>query len=284
MAVNVGVTVPDVASQFVVYGPGGLVRLERSATEDGVYAEVGTQALVEGQDHYVFGSTLGGWFRSRLSRSDGSSPSDYSDPFTTSEPTVVAVETVRALTGSGLPYHVLEGVIRREEEALAAEVGPLTGERTETFVITDRTSVRPVRLLRRAASVVVTEGNEEVDAEDVRLVRGRIVQRLVPGEYQYGEWEGVVEVTSTPSDLAEVTAGVVDLVRARLAETGFETESIEGYTYTRGARRYDEVFARVVGALTGRGVVAARTASRRLRSVRVSTSPVVPVLVGSDRP
>ena len=41
-------------------------------------------------------------------------------------------------------------------------------------------------------------------------------------------------MTWTPSDAAAVTAGVINLIRLTTSETGFDSETIGDYSYTRG--------------------------------------------------
>jgi len=65
-------------------GAGALGRVERSATEAGVYSEITTFALVPDKRFYVIFDLAGAvssWYRIRFSKSDGTSPSTYGDVF-----------------------------------------------------------------------------------------------------------------------------------------------------------------------------------------------------------
>jgi hypothetical protein len=74
---------PDDLLNASFLGAGALIRWERSATGGGAgFAEIGTVALVAGTRIYtVYDSAgaVGSWYRVRYSKSNGSSPTSYSD-------------------------------------------------------------------------------------------------------------------------------------------------------------------------------------------------------------
>lgn len=269
-------------------GPGALIVVEASPTGGGAgFAEIGTVALVAGIDAYTFYDPAGApgtFYRTTYDNAARTATPDYSAEFqvATAE-TVVAVGTVRALVPAGrLDDSDLADIIAREETLLAAEVGALVGSRTETFVLTDRTVAGPVRLARPTSAVTVTEDN--VATTDVRLAGGRTVQRLLATGWGSDVWRGVVEVTYTPGDQSRITTWVIELVRARLAETGFDSETAADYSYDRGQRSHEATMAAAVADILGLVDRTSVTPSRRLRSVRMSTDATPRPWAGTGRP
>lgn len=66
------------------FGAGALVRLERAATEDGVYAEIDTSPLVADTFQYTHWDPSGTethWYRWRVSNALSTAQTAYSDPF-----------------------------------------------------------------------------------------------------------------------------------------------------------------------------------------------------------
>lgn len=75
---------PDGALATAAFGAGALIRLERSTTEGGVYAEVTTKAIVAATYHYDIwdsGGSATSWYRWRISNSANTTQSGYSDTF-----------------------------------------------------------------------------------------------------------------------------------------------------------------------------------------------------------
>jgi len=71
-------------------GAGALLRVERSATETGAYVEITTIALVAGQRmyrYYDLAGTVSSWYRTRYSKSDGSSLQPYGSVWQTGDET-----------------------------------------------------------------------------------------------------------------------------------------------------------------------------------------------------
>lgn len=192
--------------------------------------------------------------------------------------TFVSAPTVRALVSSRLSDADFAAVIAREEAMLAAEIGSLGGGRTDVFVVTGATASLPARLARTASSVSVTEDN--VATTDIRLEPdGRTVTKLASAGWGAGTWSGVVEVTYNPNDSALVTTWVIELVRARLTETGFDSESDGTYTYSRGARSHAQTMRAAIAAILSSG-----GHGGGLRSVRMSTTAGRGVWIGAVRP
>lgn len=66
------------------YGAGALIRIERSTTQGGTYAEVGTVALVSGTTLYTYydqSAPAGSWYRTRYSNAANNNRSEYSAEF-----------------------------------------------------------------------------------------------------------------------------------------------------------------------------------------------------------
>lgn len=86
------------------YGAGALIRLERAATEGGVYAEIATKAVVARTYSYEFFDATGStssWYRYRFSTATPTLPEHYSEyfpPFSPSEPQAYASIDDLALT------------------------------------------------------------------------------------------------------------------------------------------------------------------------------------------
>lgn len=141
---------------------------------------------------------------------------------------LVTLSEVRALVKSGLADADFQAVIDREESWLAGRIGALAGARTDTFYpgLTDA----PIYLGRRAASVVVTD--KAVAVSDIRFASDTGLVRRTSGY-----WTGPVVVTWTPTDTDVVKRGVIELVRGTLTETGYDSETIGDYAYSRGEAR-----------------------------------------------
>ena len=140
---------------------------------------------------------------------------------------LVTLSEVRALVETGLTDVDLQAVLDREEGWLASRIGPLTGERTETFRPTLPDA--PIYLPRRTDAVVVTDNAVPVPAADLWFVSATGLIRRVNAP-----WTGPVAVTYTPIDVDIVKRAVIELVRGTLAETGSDAETIGDYSYSRG--------------------------------------------------
>ena len=154
----------------------------------------------------------------------------------------VSLAEVRALVRSRLSDADLQAIIDREEEWLATKIGVLEGSRTDTF----RPGVTntPLYLSRLTDSIRVTDNGVAVTASDLMFTPSTGCLCRVTGVYPwpypppwtwYASWRGDVAVTWTPTDGAAVTAGVINLIRLTTSETGFDSETIGDYSYTRGA-------------------------------------------------
>lgn len=145
---------------------------------------------------------------------------------------VTSIAEVRALVTTSLSDVDLQAIIDREEAWLTGLVGPLEGERTVTFRPTYSDGAMYLR--RRTTDVALVEDGVALvpdtdyvfTPENGALRRGTV---LLPRT-----WGAIVTATFTPSDLADVKRAVIELVRGSLDETGYDSETIDGYSYTRG--------------------------------------------------
>lgn len=224
------------------YGAGALLRWESSTTETGTYVEGGTEALVAGTTLYDVWDAAGvetTWYRTRVSNAGGTTFSAYSDP-RSPVTSLLSVAEVRALVNSRLSDVDLQVLIDREEAWLAGKIGPLAGERTDTW--TPGLGDTPLFLRRRAESVVLTDDGVTLVADTDYLFtpstgmirRVSWVEPLPPWRQLYLGWQGAVTATYTPSDEAAVKRAVIELVRLTVGETGYQSEQIGDYSYTKG--------------------------------------------------
>lgn len=82
--IRVTFTVDDPAGLLATYGAGALLRVERAATEAGVYVEIGTVAIDAGSTEYTLWDPAGAatsWYRWRASDAGDTTYSAYSDAF-----------------------------------------------------------------------------------------------------------------------------------------------------------------------------------------------------------
>ncbi len=135
------------------------------------------------------------------------------------------VAEARALITTSLSDADLEDVIEREEAWLARRIGPLEGERVETFVTPDGDET--LRLTRPAATVAV-----EDDGGDVTAYSLRPWSDVLPGSLDGAShsWNGDVRVGYTPADELEVKRALVTLVRLTVSETAYQSQAAGGYS------------------------------------------------------
>jgi len=134
---------------------------------------------------------------------------------------MLTVAQARALITTSLSDAALEEVIEREEAWLARRIGPLDGERAETFI---PDSGEEALLLQRPASVIAVddEGGSRDDDVDLRAWSDVVLTT--------GVWSGTVTVTYTPDDEPEVARALISLVRLAVSESAFASESAQGYS------------------------------------------------------
>ena len=85
MSIHITVTLTETAADLITgYGAGAKLYLDSAATEDGVYSNVTSTALVSGTESYEFWDSSGTsstWYKSRAGDAAGTAYGAYSDPF-----------------------------------------------------------------------------------------------------------------------------------------------------------------------------------------------------------
>jgi hypothetical protein len=128
-------TCPFPDDLLTALGAGALTRVERSATETGTYAEIGTVPLVAG--HYAFvyldlQAPAGSWYRTRYSKATPALPADYSDygpawQGDAPKGLVCNVQDVRRRMKKAATDHEDDDVIAAFCEQVTTEITTLTG-------------------------------------------------------------------------------------------------------------------------------------------------------------
>ena len=153
-------------------------------------------------------------------------------------PEVLSVVQARAAgLGKGYPDTVdgnaqLESRILAEEQRLKryASLNPLTGERVTRIEGARIWLPRPVL----AASLsIVDAGAATVDPSTyLQLPGGELV--LISGDEWPASRDAAYLVTWEPDDLDLVRNVLIELLRITLSDTGMQSETIRGYSYSRG--------------------------------------------------
>lgn len=154
--------------------------------------------------------------------------------------TVINLADARA-RGVMLPVDddVAQDILDEAEARLAAAIGLLTGERTETFYVGISRTDGKLGLSRYTDAVVLTDGaivsGPTVDADHYRLVdSGSAIHRTYVSPARY--WTGpYVTATYTPNDELRVRSVLYDLA-ALHAEPADDrnSERLGDYSYSRG--------------------------------------------------
>lgn len=146
---------------------------------------------------------------------------------------LVLLADAQARVGASVTQEMIDGV----EQALADHVGPLTGERTETFYLSNRPDLRDVDglwLSRRTATVTVrNDGTILVLDTDFRLINGLLIERITDG----AAWGETITATYTPTDQEVVIEAIYDLLTVRALPTNLQSVRIGAYseTYATGS-------------------------------------------------
>lgn len=134
---------------------------------------------------------------------------------------------------------VATAIIAEEEAWLARRIGPLEGERTETFYVGTGGTSAKLALRRYTSSVVVTDGSAELDTGLVRLIDdGSAIERLDTSSGVPWSWVGpYVSVTYTPNDADEVRSALYKLLTIAVdphANGPYLSEDLGDYGYDKG--------------------------------------------------
>ncbi len=165
---------------------------------------------------------------------------------------LVLLADAQARVGDSVTQDMIDGT----EAWLASRpgMGPLTGERTETFFLSERRDLREVDglwLSRRADSVDLTnDGDALVDGTDYRLINELLVQRIV---LDGSVWGDTIVATYTPNDEAQVSEGIINLLTFASLPQNLQSVRIGAYseTYGTGGAMRTPVVAIVANFLPG---------------------------------
>lgn len=129
---------------------------------------------------------------------------------------------------------VTQDNIDEVEEQLVRLIGPLIGERTETYLLTQRrdllTTVDGLYLSRYADSATVThDGNTLTGGTDYRLIRKHLIERIPASSTT---WTETMVATYTPNDEEQVRSVIFDWLTYRQTPAGIQSIRIGAYSET----------------------------------------------------
>ena len=141
---------------------------------------------------------------------------------------LVVLATAKDRAGDSVTQEMIDGV----ESWLVGEIGPLIGERTETFYLSERRNLLEVDglwLSRRTDAVTMTnDGDAMVLDTDFRLINGLFVQHIAAG----AQWGSTIVATYTPTDEDVVVEAIYDLLTYRTIQPNLQSVRIGAYSET----------------------------------------------------
>lgn len=149
----------------------------------------------------------------------------------------VTLESARA-RGIDLPSDddAAQAIIDEETAWLVRKIGPLEGERVETFYVGLGETRGRLGLRRYTDEVAIVDAGTAVNADHVRLIgNGSIVVRTYSSPTRW--WAGpYVTATYTPNDELEVDRVLYDLLALAAAPAGpYTSEQLGSYSYQKRA-------------------------------------------------
>lgn len=151
---------------------------------------------------------------------------------------------------------VSQDMIDEEEAWLASIIGPLTGERTETFFLPSRSVgiVDAIYLSRRTDTV------DELTSDGDTITGFRLLDHYVIEREPLSTdvWDDPLVATFTPNDEEIVKGAIYDFLQMRLIDKGVQSERIGQYQYS-------------LGYVAGGGGSSALKAARQSRIARILT-------------
>jgi hypothetical protein len=224
---SITVSNPDQLLNAAAYGAGAVVQVQRGDVKAGPFTDEGTVPIVSGTTSYIYYDTEGTtttWYRTRYENSGGTITSEWSDAFQPHTSLITLVEA-QARVGDSVTQAMIDSV----EALLAAEFGPLTGERTETFYL-ERLKwprlIDGVYLSRRTDTITAEiDGTPLVSGTDFRLMNDYVVDLI--GTAWYGD---ELEITYTPTDEAMVKEAILDLLTFRQLPSNVASVRIGQYS------------------------------------------------------
>jgi hypothetical protein len=224
---------PDQLLNTGAYGAGAVIQVQSGALRAGPFTdETPTVPIVSGTTSYTFYDTDGTtatWYRTRYENAAGTTVSEWSTAF---QPHVslVSLAAAQARAGESVTQEMIDGV----ESWLVTQIGPLTGELTETFYLSERrnlTTIDGLWLSRRTDVVELTnDGDALVVDTDYRLINGLLVSHVSTG----AAWGDTIVATYTPTDTDMVIEAIYDLLTVRSLPTNLQSVRIGAYSETYG--------------------------------------------------
>jgi hypothetical protein len=200
----------------------------------------------------------------------------------------IAPADVTDLVSTSLADAVIQDVIDREEDGLVALIGPLTGTRTETFLLTQDMRWERITLRRPTDGPTEVRDNAVVTTDFRLLSDQRTLLRLADDPvWAHGYWSGPLEVEYEPNDGLQVQRVLVELasigIASANANSGLSSETTGTYSYTR--ERTGGRFAALTPAQRRRALYASLLprqvpSSMHVRSSIIGQRP----LLGTARP
>lgn len=230
---------PDQLLNAGAYGAGAVVQVQSAVAEAGPYTDEGTTPLVAATTSYTYFDTEGTsttWYRTRYENAAGTTVSDWSSAFQPRS-SLVSLADAQSRSGASVTQAMIDGV----EAALVDEIGPLTGERTETFFLENLkwpSRINGVYLSRRTNAITAeTDGVALVNVTDYRLINGYVVDLYDTA------WHGdLLNITYTPNDLGLITEEIYKLLTNQALPSNLQAVRIGQYseTYFPAGRTSDD--------------------------------------------
>lgn len=141
---------------------------------------------------------------------------------------LVLLADAQARAGDSVTQDMIDGT----EAWLVTQIGPLTGERTETFYLSERRNLDTVDglwLSRRTDSVELTnDGDALVDGTDFRLINNILVLHIPLG----ASWLNTIVATYEPNDEVGVTEAIYGLLTFATLPINLQSVRIGAYSET----------------------------------------------------
>ncbi len=145
------------------------------------------------------------------------------------------IEALKARISSDLSDAALQDLLDEEERYLRLHFGPLSGERTETFVLPWRPTVTGLYLARPTDTVTLTGAGNVIPTTDFTFANdGVLVERVERAM----TWRTPIIATYTPNDEPLIRSAIVDLIAARLAQMESGSGAVEFIQIGDYSRRF----------------------------------------------
>jgi hypothetical protein len=160
----------------------------------------------------------------------------------------VTLAEAQARVGDAVTQEMIDGL----EAWLETQIGPLAGERTETYRLSERRNLGTVDglwLSRYTDSVeLASDGDNLTETTDFRLVGGMLIERVSTG----AAWGNTLVATYEPNDEETLVEVIYDLLTYRTINPNLQSVRIgaNSETYATG-RATDPVVAAAIGRILG---------------------------------